>query len=126
MAGFTGAINFKSNGFTQEQKNKLLNNFQAFDQINENIENDNFILCTYSKKNCSLCFNKTLFKKKSTKYVLFLNLSKFLKLIPHFKRLNMFCFYIFQSFLNKFLTSSFEVQNNEAPSGTVEVWEKPY
>ena len=62
MAGFTGAINFKSNGFTQEQKNKLLNNFQAFDQINENIEKDNFILCTYSKKNCSLCLrnNKSL------------------------------------------------------------------
>ena len=54
MVGFTGAINFKSNGFTEEQKNKLLKNFKAFDQTNENIEKDNFILCTYSKKNCTL------------------------------------------------------------------------
>tara|TARA_X000000950_G_C13914492_1_gene660330 strand:+ start:3961 stop:5811 length:1851 start_codon:yes stop_codon:yes gene_type:complete len=58
MAGFTGAINFKSNGFTKEQKNKLLKNFQAFNQTNEIIEKDNLFLCTYSKKNCSFSLRK--------------------------------------------------------------------
>ena len=42
MVGFTGVINFKSNGFTEEQKNKLLKNFKAFDQTNENIEKDTY------------------------------------------------------------------------------------
>ena len=54
MAGFTGAISFKSNGFTQAQKNKLLKNFQAFNQTNKLIEKDDFFFCNYSKKNCSL------------------------------------------------------------------------
>ena len=58
MAGFTGAINFKSKGFTQAQKNKILKNFQTFNQNNENIEKDNFFLCTYSKKNCSFSLSE--------------------------------------------------------------------
>ena len=62
MAGFTGAINFKSGGFNQEQKNKLLKNFQAFNQTHERIEKDDLFFCTYSKKNCylSLRNNKSL------------------------------------------------------------------
>ncbi len=55
MAGFTGAISFKSNGFTQTQKNKLFKNFQAFNQKNKLIEKDDFFFCNYSKKNC--CFS---------------------------------------------------------------------
>ncbi len=58
MAGFTGAISFKSNGFTQAQKNKLLKNFQAFNQTNKLIEKDDFFFCNYSKKNCSLSFKR--------------------------------------------------------------------
>ena len=58
MAGFTGAISFKSNGFTQAQKNKLLKNFQAFNQTNRLIEKDEFFLCNYSKKNCNFSLKK--------------------------------------------------------------------
>ena len=58
MAGFTGAISFKSNGFTQTQKNKLFKNFQAFNQKNKLIEKDDFFFCNYSKKNCSFSLKK--------------------------------------------------------------------
>ncbi len=58
MAGFTGAINFKSNGFTQAQKNKILKNFQAFHKTYDLIQDDNIFICTYSKNNCSLSLKK--------------------------------------------------------------------
>ena len=86
MVGFTGAINFKSNGFTEEQKNKLLKNFKAFDQTNENIEKDNFILCTYSKKNCTLSLRNN--KSITLFYGRIDNLNQLRKLISVGKEFN--------------------------------------
>ena len=86
MVGFTGAINFKSNGFTEEQKNKLLKNFKAFDQTNENIEKDSFIFCTYSKKNCTLSLRNN--KSITLFYGRIDNLNELRKLLSVGKELN--------------------------------------